>query len=219
MKPVKILIADDHEFIRHGVRTVIEKQGQWQVVGETANGRDTVAMAERTGADVVVMDISMPELNGLDATRQIVKSRPHTKVLVLSMHDSEQIIKEVLASGARGYILKSDAARDLVLAIESLLEGKTFFTPKVSELVLNGYLRRAEPRAPTQEPAAGDPLTIREREILQLLAEGKSNKAIAASLSISARTVETHRRNLMSKLNLHSIADVVRYALRQRITS
>jgi len=217
MKPVGILIVDDHEFIRRGIRAVLEKQVNWQIVGEAANGREAVAMADRFNADVVVMDISMPDMNGLDATRLIVRSRPQTKVLVLSMHDAEPVVRKVLSSGARGYILKSDAGRDLISAIEALVAGKPFFTPKVSELLLSGYLRRTE--APGEIQASGDALTTREMEILRLLGDGRSNKEIATALEISARTVETHRRNLMAKLRLHSIADVVRYALRNQITA
>lgn len=218
MKKINILIVDDHEFIRQGLRAVIEKQPGWEVVAEAGNGREAIALAEQHEPDVVVMDVSMPDLNGLEATAQLIRSRPQTKVLVLSMHDSEQIIREVLACGARGYILKSDAGRDLVTAIDTLTEGRPFFTPKVSEVLLSGYLRQGESgRAEGNEDTS--PLTVREREILQLLADGKSNKEIAGGLNISARTVETHRRNLMSKLNLHSIADVVRYAVKNRLTS
>jgi len=217
INPVRILVVDDHELIRRGIRALIETHEGWQVVAEADNGRDAVQLAERIRPEVVVMDISMPGLNGLDATRQIVRSHPETQVLVLSMHDSERLIRDVLSSGARGYILKSDAGRDLLVATESLLAGKPFFTPKVSEVVLSAYLRRAEAqRDPVSAEAA---LTTREREILQLLAEGKSNKEIGAALDISTRTVETHRRNLMSKLNLHSIADVVRYALQRQLAT
>jgi DNA-binding NarL/FixJ family response regulator len=218
MKKVKILIVDDHEFIRQGLRAVIEKQPGWEVVAEAVTGREAITLTERYEPDVVVMDVSMPDMNGLEATAQIVRARPDIKVLVLSMHDSEQVIRQVLASGARGYILKSDAGRDLVTAVESLTEGRPFFTPKVSELLLSGYLRQADGGRPETGNEAS-PLTVREREILQLLADGRSNKEIAGDLNISARTVETHRRNLMSKLNLHSIADVVRYAVKNRMTT
>ncbi len=218
MKNVRILVVDDHEFIRQGLRAVIEKQPGWEVVGEAVTGREAIALAEQHNPDVVVMDVSMPDMNGLEATAQLLRSRPQIKVLVLSMHDSEQIVRQVLASGARGYMLKSDAGRDLVTAIDSLTEGRPFFTPKISELLLSGYLRQTEAgrQEKSEEP---NPLTVRETEILQLLADGRSNKEIAGLLNISARTVETHRRNLMSKLNLHSIADVVRYAVKNRITS
>jgi DNA-binding NarL/FixJ family response regulator len=217
MNSVAILVVDDHELIRRGIRDIIQTHDGWQIVGEADNGRDAVQMAASTCPDIVVMDISMPGLNGLDATRQIVRARPETQVLVLSMHDSERLIRDVLSSGARGYILKSDAGRDLLMATESLLAGKPFFTPKVSEVVLGAYLRRAEAQ---REPGSAEAaLTTREREILQLLAEGKSNKEIGTALDISTRTVETHRRNLMSKLNLHSIADVVRYALKCQLAS
>ncbi len=217
MSAVRILIVDDHEFVRRGVRSILETHEGWQVVGEAQNGDDAIRIAAETCPDIVVMDISMPGLNGLDATRQIVRSHPETQVLVLSMHDSERLIRDVLSSGARGYILKSDAGRDLLAATESLLIGKPFFTPKVSEVVLSGYMRRAEAqRDPLSAEAS---LTTREREILQLLAEGKTNREIGATLDISTRTVETHRRNLMSKLNLHSIADVVRYALQRHLSA
>jgi DNA-binding NarL/FixJ family response regulator len=218
MKNVRILVVDDHEFIRQGLRAVIEKQPGWEVVGEAVTGREAIALAEQHNPDVVVMDVSMPDINGLEATAQLLRSRPQIKVLVLSMHDSEQIVRQVLASGARGYMLKSDAGRDLVTAIDSLTEGRPFFTPKISELLLSGYLRQTDAgkQEKSEEP---NPLTVRETEILQLLADGRSNKEIAGLLNISARTVETHRRNLMSKLNLHSIADVVRYAVKNRITS
>jgi DNA-binding NarL/FixJ family response regulator len=218
MKNIKILIVDDHEFIRQGLRAVIEKQPGWEVVAEAVTGREAIALTEQYEPDVVIMDVSMPDLNGLEATVEIVRARPNIKVLVLSMHDSEQIIRQVLASGARGYILKSDAGRDLVTAVESLTEGRPFFTPKVSELLLSGYLRQSD-GARSESGDESSPLTTREREILQLLADGRSNKEIAGDLNISSRTVETHRRNLMSKLNLHSIADVVRYAVKNRMTT
>jgi DNA-binding NarL/FixJ family response regulator len=217
IKPARILIADDHEFVRQGIRAVLEKQGAWKIIAEAGNGREAVKMAEQFQPEGVIIDISMPELNGLDATRQILRALPRTRVLVLSMHDSEQIIREVLAAGARGYILKSDAARELVAGIESLLQGRPFFTSRVSELLLSGYLRQDQPAQENVDAATK--LTLREREILQKLAEGRSNKEIAAGLNISVRTVETHRSNLMTKLDLHSVADLVRYALKHDITT
>jgi DNA-binding NarL/FixJ family response regulator len=218
MKSVRILLVEDKEFIRQGLRVLVEKQEGWEVVGEAVNGRDAVVLAECLDPDVVVMDISIPSLNGLEATRQIVRSKPHIRVLVLSQHDSEPIIRQVLASGARGYILKSDASTDLVTAVEALVAGKPFFTPQVSEVLLAGYLRQLE-APPLEITDALSPLTLREREILQLLAQGRSNKEVAARLNISSRTVETHRRNLMGKLNLHSIAEIVRYAVRNRMSN
>ncbi|HXS98468.1 MAG TPA: response regulator transcription factor [Candidatus Limnocylindrales bacterium] len=217
MKPLRILIADDHEFIRRGIRAVLEKQPNCEIVGEAADGREAVQLAATSRPDIAILDVTMPELNGFDATRQMLQENPNIKVLVLSMHESEQIVREVLASGARGYILKSDAGRDLLSAVDSLASGKPFFTSKVSELLLNVYLKRG---AAPQE--SGDPpsvLTAREREILQLLAQGKSNKEVATALYISVRTVETHRSNMMSKLNLHSMAELVRYALKNQIAS
>jgi DNA-binding NarL/FixJ family response regulator len=172
-------------------------------------------MAKQLKPELVILDISMPELNGLEAARIILKMAPKTEILILTMHDSEQVVREVLEAGARGYVLKSDAGRDLVAAVESLLEHKPFFTSHVSEMVLEGYLKGRV----TQEElgTSGWALTAREREIVQLLAEGKSNKEVAAALSISVKTVETHRTNIMRKLNLHSLSDLVRYAIRNAI--
>jgi DNA-binding NarL/FixJ family response regulator len=217
MKPLRILIADDHEFIRRGIRAVLEKQPNCEIVGEAADGREAVQLAATSLPDIAILDVTMPELNGFDATRQMLQENPNIKVLVLSMHESEQIVREVLASGARGYILKSDAGRDLLSAVDSLASGKPFFTSKVSELLLNVYLKRGA--APQESGDAPSVLTAREREILQLLAQGKSNKEVATALYISVRTVETHRSNMMSKLNLHSMAELVRYALKNQIAS
>src|SRR6185437_3512646 len=182
-----------------------------------ADGREAVQLAATSLPDIAILDVTMPELNGFDATRQMLQENPNIKVLVLSMHESEQIVREVLASGARGYILKSDAGRDLLSAVDSLASGKPFFTSKVSELLLNVYLKRGA--APQESGDAPSVLTAREREILQLLAQGKSNKEVATALYISVRTVETHRSNMMSKLNLHSMAELVRYALKNQIAS
>jgi len=217
MKPLRILIADDHEFIRRGIRAVLEKQPNCEIVGEAGDGREAVQLAATSLPDIAILDVTMPELNGFDATRQMLQENPNIKVLVLSMHESEQIVREVLASGARGYILKSDAGRDLLSAVDSLASGKPFFTSKVSELLLNVYLKRGA--APQESGDAPSVLTAREREILQLLAQGKSNKEVATTLYISVRTVETHRSNMMSKLNLHSMAELVRYALKNQIAS
>jgi DNA-binding NarL/FixJ family response regulator len=212
-----VLIADDHEFIRRGIRSMIEENGEWEVVGEAANGREAVELAGTTQPDMVILDITMPELNGLEAARAIAQSSPQASILILSMHDSEQLVRDVLASGARGYILKSDAARHLLTALRTLAAGKPFFSPNISEFLLEGYLRRGQ--APPEIPSRRGPLTARETEILQLLAEGKGNKEIASTLNISVRTVETHRTNIMSKLHLHSVAELVRYAMRNQITS
>jgi DNA-binding NarL/FixJ family response regulator len=212
VKPLRILIADDHEIVRRGLRALLETRPDWEVVGEAVTGRQAVEEARRLVPDVVIMDITMPEMNGLEATRQVRKEVPEIEVLVLSVHDSEQLVREVLEAGARGYVLKSDAGRDLVAAVESMCQHKPFFTAKVSEMMLEGFLRGGSAEAQKLPPA----LTAREREIVQLLAEGKSNKEAADVLGISVKTVETHRSHVMAKLNLHSMSDLVRYAVRNR---
>ena len=215
MKTLRILIADDHELVREGLKTRIEAQPGWEVCGEAVNGRQAVEMACVLKPDVAVLDISMPELNGIEATRQIRRECPKTEVLVLTMHESEGLVRDVLAAGARGFVLKTDAARLLVLAVENLADGKPFFTGKVSELVLGDFLDPDRVvRAGADEAAR---LTPREREITQLVAEGKSSKEAASHLGVSAKTIEAHRANIMRKLNLHSIADLVRYAIREKL--
>ena len=214
MSQLRILIADDHEMVRRGLRATLAEQRGWEVCGEALTGRQAVALAERLRPDVVIMDLTMPELNGLEATRQIRRALPRVEVLVLTMHDSEHLVHEVLTAGARGYVLKNDAGRVLVQAVEALSQHKPYFTSRVSELVLERYLN---PQTPL-EPVGGPPrLTPREREIVQLIAEGKSSKEIADVLGISVRTAETHRTNIMRKLDLHSASDVTRYAIRNRI--
>lgn len=212
MKKVRLLIADDHELVREGLRKVLAARREWEVCAEAVNGREAVDKARQFKPDLAILDFSMPELNGLEAARQIRRELPRTEVLILTMHESDSLVRDVLAAGARGFILKSDAGRVLVQAIETLLNGKPFFTSKVSELVLQGYLNPAEPGADE-----GARLTPREREIVQLIAEGKMSKEIAGLLSISEKTVETHRSNLMRKLDAHSVSDVVRYAIRNKI--
>lgn len=214
MTPCCILVADDHEVVRRGIVALLEAQPGWTVCGQAVNGREAVEEAKRLKPEVVILDISMPELNGLEATRQILKVSPKTEVLIITAHASEQAAREVLAAGARGYVLKSDAGRDLVNAVESLCNHKPFFTRKVSEMVLEGYLGN---RGPAEEEPLHRRLTTREREVLQLLAEGKSNKEVAASLDISAKTAEAHRTNIMRKLDLHSMSDLVHYAIRNKL--
>jgi DNA-binding NarL/FixJ family response regulator len=214
MKRTRILIADDHEIVRRGLRALLGAQPQFEVCGEATTGREAVDQARELAPDVIIMDISMPELNGLDATRQILRSAIQTEVLILSLHDSERLIRLVLASGARGYVLKSDASRDLLAAVEALSNHRPFFTSKVAELVLQGYLHGEPPPAAASEPGR---LTAREREIVQLLAEGKTNKEVANTLQISVKTVETHRSNIMEKLHLGSLSELVRYAIRNQI--
>lgn len=212
---MRILLADDHEVVRRGLRTLLQARPGWEVCGEAATGREALEKVRSLKPDVVVLDVTMPEMNGLEATRRVMKAAPQTQVLILTMHDSDEVVQEVLDAGARGYVLKSDAGRDLVAAVEALEEGRPFFTTKVADLVLNGYLRNV--KAPAGPLAARKRLTARERELLQLLAEGKSNKEAASALGISVKTVETHRANIMRKLNLHSISELVRYAIRNRI--
>jgi len=211
MKSVRILIADDHEIVRHGLRRLLETQPGWQVCAEAASGREAVAKARELKPDVAVLDFAMPELNGAEAARHILKESPHTEVMVLTMHDSEQLVREVLEAGAHGYVLKSDASRDLISAMQALLAHQTFLSPRISKLVVEGYLRGAEVETPAGQ------LTPREREIVQLVAEGKSNKEVATALDISVKTVEAHRSHIMHKLNLSSVSELVRYAVRNNI--
>ena len=215
MKEIHIVVADDHEVVRKGLRAILEAQDGWEITGEAATGREAVELAKEYRPDVVVLDITMPELNGLEATRQILKAVPTTEVLILTMHESEQVVQEVLDAGARGYVLKSDAGRELVAAVDALSQHKPVFTSRVSEMVLEGYLSDATRRASAE--TSHRRLTPREREILQLLAEGKSNKEVATVLGISTKTVEAHRANIMHKLGLHSMSDIVHYAIRNKI--
>lgn len=216
MNSIRILIVDDHEVVRHGIRALIESHEGWSVVGEAVTGRQAVELARTLRPDLVIMDITMPEMNGLEATRQIRKEVTEAEILVLSVHDSEQLVREVLEAGARGYVLKSDAGRDLVTAIQTLcLQRKPFFTAKVSEMMLEGFIKSGTVSEPGKPSLVS--LTAREREIVQLLAEGQSNKEAADTLGISVKTVETHRSHVMAKLNLHSMSDLVRYAVRNQL--
>jgi DNA-binding NarL/FixJ family response regulator len=211
LSKARVLIADDHEVVRKGLRSLLEVEGGLQVVAEAADGREAVEKALAEKPDVVVLDIGMPQMSGLEATRQIVKALSRTEVLILTVYESEELIREVLRAGARGYVLKTDAGRLLLSAVESVSAHKPFFTSRVSELVLAGFLS-GEGRN-----EAAEPLTPREREVLRLLAQGRSNKEAAAALGIGLKTVETHRMNLMAKLDLHSVVDLVRYAIRNGI--
>ncbi len=212
---MRILVADDHEVVRHGVRALLEARPGWQVVAEAVDGREAVEKAKRLQPDVIILDIGMPGLNGLDAARQILKAAPKSGILILTMHESEQVVREVLAAGARGYVLKSDAGRDLVNAVEAVGRQRIFFTSSVAQVVLKRSLGRTD----GQQPPAAEPvsLTHREREVVQLLGEGKSNKEVADILGISVRTAETHRSNIMHKLECGSLSDLVRYAIRNHI--
>jgi DNA-binding NarL/FixJ family response regulator len=213
---VRLLLADDHEIVRKGLRALLEAEPGWQVAAEAADGRDAVEKAQQIKPDIAILDISMPSLNGLEATRQIVKGISQTKVLVLTMHDSDPLIQRVLEAGARGYLLKSDAARDLVAAVDALRCNKIFFTPKVAQLVLEGYLDK-NPRESASPEGGSFRLTDRQREIVQLLAEGKSSKEVASALGLSVKTAETHRANIMRRLDCHSVTALVRYAIRNHI--
>jgi DNA-binding NarL/FixJ family response regulator len=212
MKPVRILIADDHELFRRGVAAELTQVPGWVVAAEAVNGRDAVAMAEELKPDIVVLDLTMPKLNGLEAARRIVSAEPSARVLILTAHESEQLVREVLSAGARGYVLKSDAGRILVEALQALLDGRSFFTTNVARMVLDGYLR-----SESHDAAALPALSAREREIVQLLAEGNSNKDIARALKISVKTAETHRSNIMRKMGFESLPELVRYAIRNNI--
>ena len=212
---IRILLADDHDLMRRGIRDLLETDPDLKVCGEARNGREAIELARRLNPHVAVLDLAMPELNGLDAIRNMRKEFPKMELLVFSMHDSEELVREVLAAGARGYVLKSDASLYLVEAIKSLSRHKPFFTPRISEAILNFFVTSAG--GGQSESAASDPLTLREREILQLLAESKSNKEISSRLRISVRTVETHRRSIMQKVKANSIVELVHYAIRNGI--
>jgi DNA-binding NarL/FixJ family response regulator len=214
MTPLRILIVDDHAVVRRGIRSLLESQPDWEIAGEATTGREAVEQAGRLQPDVIVMDLSLPELNGLDATRQILKESPRTEVVVLTMHHSEELARDVLQAGARAYVLKSDADQCLIAAIESLRSHKPFLTSTVTEFVLDDYLKRGDTH---EHGETHTPVTAREREIIQLLAEGLSNKEAASTLGISVKTIEAHRANLMRKLRLRSVSDLVRYAIRNKI--
>ena len=209
MGSLKLLVADDHEVVRNGVRCLLEAQLGWQVMAEASNGREAVEQAQRVKPDVAVLDIGMPSLNGLEAARQMLKNDPRIKIVILTMHDSDNLIREVLKVGARGYVAKSDAIRDLVTAINAVLSGDTFFTAKVAEVVLEGYLDK--------NGATDIRLTPRQREVIQLLAEGRSSKEIAVTLGLSVKTADTHRADIMRRLDCHSVTELVRYAVRNNI--
>jgi len=212
---IKILIADDHDVVREGLKTMLATRADFEVCGEAATGREAVEKARELNPHVVVLDFSMPELNGLEATRQIRKALPDTEVLILTMHDSETLAREVLAAGARGFLLKTHAKGQLVAAVDALAQHQPFFTGTVSALVLDAFLHPDQHPAKTRAPAAR--LTPREREIVQLIAEGRTSKDIALLLGLSVKTADAHRANIMRKLDLHSVSEVVLYAVRNQI--
>ena len=211
---LRILIADDHEVLRRGLRELLELRSDWHVTGEASNGREAVRLALKTTPDIVLLDLFMPDMNGLEATRAIKKELPNTEVLIFTISRSEELVSEVLAAGARGYLLKTETTRTVVAAIESLAGHHPFFSPHISKKLLANYVK-AHAATATAPNAVG--LTAREREILQLLAEGHTNKTVSALLRISMKTVETHRATIMRKIEAQSIADLIRYAVRAKV--
>ncbi len=213
---LRILLADDHELTRSGIRYLLEKRDGWAVCGEASNGRMAVEMAEKLRPDFAVLDMSMPELNGLEATRQILKNQPQTRILLYTMHETERVIVDALDAGAHGIVLKSDAGDNMVAAIESIGKGRKFFTSRVAETVVEAYLKKRSASEGADAPGQLV-LTTREREVVQLLAEGKANKEVADRLGISPRTAEGHRSEIMRKLKIGSLAELIRYAIRNGI--
>jgi DNA-binding NarL/FixJ family response regulator len=216
MKKLKVLLADDHSVMRTGLRALLERQPDLEIVGETSNGRETVEQAATLRPDVVVMDVAMPLLNGIEATRMIVSQLPSTAVVILSMHADESYVMRALKAGAKGYLLKDSAPADLISAIHAVSQSKSFFSPQVSRILAEDYVRVLKQKGAVD---SYDLLTGREREILQLLAEGKANKEVASTLNISPYTVETHRSHILEKLNLHNPAELILYAVRKGLIS
>ena len=216
MKSIRILLADDHTVMRRGLRLLLESQPEFSVVAEAADGRQAVERAEATQPDVAVIDIAMPNLSGIEAAQRMAATLPHVAIVILSMHSDEGYVLRALKAGAKGYLLKDSAEGDLIEAIKAVHQGKTFFSPEISKMLVEDYIREIRTRGAED---SYDLLTSREREILQLLAEQKSNKEIASALNLSPYTVETHRRNLQEKLNLHSLAELILYAVRKGIIS
>ena len=216
MKPIRILLADDHTVVRKGLRLLVESHPGFQVVADAADGREAVLLAEEFRPDVVVMDVAMPSLNGIEAARQISARLPQTSIVFLSMHSDEGYVLKALKAGARAYLLKDSAEHDLINAVKAVSEGKAFFSPAISKMLVEDYMRQMQER---KVEDSYELLTTREREILQLLAEGKNNKEVANLLGLSSYTVETHRSNIFQKLNLHSGAELILYAIRKGVIS
>ena len=210
------MLADDHNLMRRGLRVLLEQQPDFAVVGEASDGRDAVALVASHRPDVLVMDIGMPSLNGIEAAAQITQSHPDVAMVMLSMHSDESYVLRALKAGAKGYLLKDSAEADLIRAVHAVADGKSFFSPAVSKVLLDDYVRKLQ-RSGTEDPY--DLLTPREREVLQLVAEGQSNKEVAQLLNLSVYTVETHRSNIMEKLNLHGVPELILYAVRKGIIS
>jgi DNA-binding NarL/FixJ family response regulator len=211
---IRVVLADDHSVVRQGLRAWLERSGYVQVVGEAADGREAVAIVEQLEPDIVIMDIAMPMLNGIDATAQITRRNPDTKVIILSMHADESYILRALGAGAKGYLLKESTESDLLPAVQSVRDGKPYFTPSIARLLLEDYMRMLKQN---NMQDSYDLLTEREREVLQLLAQGKSNKEVAQILDLSPHTIDSHRTNMMQKLSLHNTAEIVLYAVRKGI--
>jgi DNA-binding NarL/FixJ family response regulator len=212
---IRILLADDHKITRQGLRSLLENYSELEVIAEAENGREAVALAKQLAPDVIIMDVSMPDLNGVEATRRIIGDNSDVKVIALSMHSDTLFVSEMLKSGAAGYLLKDCAFEELVQAIKTVAEGKTYLSPSISGIVVDDYLHRLA----KSHVSDLDVLTDREREVLQLLAEGQSTKQIALKLHISSKTVETHRRQVMNKLDIHTVAELTKYAVRKGLTS
>jgi two-component system response regulator NreC len=216
MRKIRIALADDHQLMRSGLRVLLEQQPDFTVVGEASDGREAVTLVDSQKPDVLVMDIGMPNLNGIEAAAQITQAHPEISIVMLSMHSDESYVLRALKAGAKGYLLKDSAETDLIRAVHSVADSKSFFSPAVSKVLLDDYVRKLK-RSGTEDPY--DLLTPREREVLQLVAEGKSNKEVASLLNLSVYTVETHRANIMEKLNLHGVPELILYAVRKGIIS
>ena len=212
---IRILIADDHRVVREGLRSLLEKQANMSVVGEASDGREAIQLARKLEPDIVIMDISMPELNGIEATRQVTSEIPGIKVIALSMHSEERFITEMFKAGASGYLLKDCAFKELIIAIRAIIENQTYLPPQVAGIVVNGFVN---PQI-SEHSHAFSKLTEREREVLQLIAEGKSTKEIASILNVSVKTADAHRQRIMKKLDMRSVAELTKYAIREGITS
>jgi len=212
---VKIILADDHRIMREGLRALLEKEAGIEVIAEADNGRTTVELSRELAPDIVVIDIGMPDLNGIDATRQIVSESPAVKVIALSMHSDRKFVREMLSAGASGYLLKDSAFEELGTALSTVINNQTYLSPKIADTVVKDYLGKIETKESKPSPA----LTKREREVLQLIAEGKTTKDIASQLYVSIKTIETHRKQIMDKVGLNSVAELTKYAIREGLTS
>jgi len=212
---VKIILADDHRIMREGLHALLDKQSGMEVIAEAEDGRTTVELVHELKPDVVVIDISMPDLNGIDATRQIISASPHIKVIALSMHSDRKFVREMLAAGASGYLLKDSAFEELGAALAAVINNQTYLSPKIADTVVRDYLGKID----TTESKTSPSLTHREREVLQLLAEGRTTKEIASKLCVSVKTIETHRKQIMDKVGINSVAELTKYAIREGLTS